>query len=377
VALAVVSLFLAGAPFGAGPTVASSPSPLNWYQVTTSRAPPPGDAHIVDDLAAGYILLYEQVQGSPCNSSGETWSFAHGQWSQLQPTVTPPPRGGAAMTYDATDGYAVLFGGVGCRSNFLNDTWTFAGGTWTNATSNRGPSPRETASMAYNGLLRVVLLFGGYGPTGQSPVPLDRFNDTWRWVAGKWRPIVLLPTAPAPRSLAGMAYDALGNQTLLFGGATDSPPLTRSDTWVFDDAWVNLRPSTSPGARTAPAITTDSSPAGALLFGGVGPNASEVLGDTWLFAAGVWTNESGGTGPPPREGASMAVDPSSGWVVLFGGTGVGGSLNDTWTLNATAAPATGVASTTSPWTYVLIVIIAAALADTLVWLYSRSRRRRR
>jgi PKD repeat protein len=63
-------------------------------------------------------------------------------------------------------------------------------------------------------------------------------------------------------------------------------------------------------------------------FGGTGPT-----NETWLFVNGSWTNVTNSAhAPPPRWGSSMAYDAELGVqaVVLFGGNGTGGLLNDTW-----------------------------------------------
>src|SRR2546423_1315398 len=56
-------------------------------------------------------------------------------WTQLAPTTSPPERFAAAMTYDATRGNAVLFGGARVASTppttFYSDTWTWDGTDWT------------------------------------------------------------------------------------------------------------------------------------------------------------------------------------------------------------------------------------------------------
>ena len=53
----------------------------------------------------------------------------------------------------------------------------------------------------------------------------------------------------------------------------------------------------------------------------------------------TWTQQHPATSPPGRFGASMAYDPATGDMVLFGGLGdtggLLGSLGDTWTWNGT------------------------------------------
>ena len=55
------------------------------------------------------------------------------------------------------------------------------------------------------------------------------------------------------------------------------------------------------------------------------------LGDTWTWNGTTWTQQYPTTSPPARDGASMAYDPGTGQLVLFGGDDAsGGNLNDTW-----------------------------------------------
>ena len=86
-----------------------------------------------DDFAADrYVLLFS---GS---SQNQTWTFANGVWNRLTPTPSPPARVAASMTYDARDGYVLLFGGsAGAQggynnsSSYLNNTWSFVHNVWT------------------------------------------------------------------------------------------------------------------------------------------------------------------------------------------------------------------------------------------------------
>jgi uncharacterized repeat protein (TIGR01451 family) len=70
-----------------------------------------------------------------------------------------------------------------------------------------------------------------------------------------------------------------------------------------------------------------------VLFGGGGN--SGVLNDTWTWNGTTWTQLSPATSPPVRAGASMAYDPATGNMVLFGGLGNSGFLGDTWTWDGT------------------------------------------
>jgi hypothetical protein len=64
-----------------------------------------------------------------------------------------------------------------------------------------------------------------------------------------------------------------------------------------------------------------------VLFGGEKKD-HDYLGDTWLWDGHTWTAVPG-AGPGPRSYASMAYDPSTGGLILFGGFNPF-ELADTW-----------------------------------------------
>jgi hypothetical protein len=70
----------------------------------------------------------------------------------------------------------------------------------------------------------------------------------------------------------------------------------------------------------------------AVLFGGINAGTLQFMNDTWLWDGSSWVEDSPSTSPPARYGAGMATD-SNGKIVLFGGQGPSGNLNDTWLLN--------------------------------------------
>jgi hypothetical protein len=60
---------------------------------------------------------------------GDTWTWDGSEWTEQDPSVSPPERFGGAMAFDPTIGKIVQFGGVsGLNSpTYLNDTWTWDG----------------------------------------------------------------------------------------------------------------------------------------------------------------------------------------------------------------------------------------------------------
>ena len=68
-----------------------------------------------------------------------------------------------------------------------------------------------------------------------------------------------------------------------------------------------------------------------ILFGGYGLGETD-LGDMWAWNGSTWTHMSPPTLPPARADASMAFDAATGKMVLFGGSILNGTelLGDTW-----------------------------------------------
>jgi ABC-type dipeptide/oligopeptide/nickel transport system permease component len=98
--------------------------------------------------------------------------------------------------------------------------------------------------------------------------------------------------------------------------------------------WYNVSPFQSPPPRTNSSMVWDPLLDGVLLFGGLGP--SGPLNDTWLYNALTgWRELPSSLSPPARQLASFAYDPVDGEAILFGGEGAGGvALGDTWAYGA-------------------------------------------
>ncbi|WP_372629898.1 cadherin-like beta sandwich domain-containing protein [Cohnella sp.] len=103
---------------------------------------------------------------------------------------------------------------------------------------------------------------------------------------------------------------------------------------LIDYTWERMTEGTfKPPAREAAMMTYDESEGNVILFGGEGN--SGLLNDTWVWTGGsdnTWQEKlSVGTPPSKRKHAAMAYDPVSDSVILFGGEGQSGALlGDTW-----------------------------------------------
>ena len=94
---------------------------------------------------------------------GDTWVLDSGGWRQVSSQF--PARWGHAMAYDPRRNRVVCYGGFGPSASFgpyLGDTWEWDGALWQMKDVLGGPARRGT-SMAYDAVRNHVLRFGGTG----------------------------------------------------------------------------------------------------------------------------------------------------------------------------------------------------------------------
>jgi len=226
----------------------------SWSKLQTTTSPPPDESGaLAYDAGSGYVLYVDTGNGATT-----TWAWSDGNWTVLNLT-SEPSLGGApsinSMTYDYADGYMVLVHAInftcGSRASCL-DTWTYGQGAWTDisgATTTNPPTLFDP-SLTYDAAAQKVVLFGGYEVEVGS-CPECASNQTWEYSAGKWAEVQ--PTAtPAPRYLAGMAYDSNLSEVMILGGVgiTESGGMPASyplaDEWGFgSNTWTKLLPAAS------------------------------------------------------------------------------------------------------------------------------------
>lgn len=281
----------------------------NWTRLYPSTSPESclGSAMAYDPFD-GYVVYLgggNLTAGANCTSAGQTWAFSGGSWTRLLPAVAPPPRQAAAFTNDSADGYMLLFGGAcgnGSTVGLCGDTWSFVGGTWTNRTTPFHPSPRAGAGMTFDASDGYVLLFGGMYWPASFPFPIMD-TDTWNYSGGNWTQINTCagltawqcsandPPEPWPD---GLTYDA-AEKVVVYTCARENISSGPENYYTYHaGAWTNLnlgwpRPSTVPPDRLGEALSYDWRDGYAVLFGGVSPNW-RLLDDTWGFQDDIWTH---------------------------------------------------------------------------------------
>ncbi|MFB9279594.1 S-layer homology domain-containing protein [Cohnella cellulosilytica] len=155
-----------------------------------------------------------------------------------------------------------------------------------------------------------------------------------------WKEVDHSSPGPEARFASAMAYDEDSGNTLLFGGV-DVNHDDLDDTWMWDGRnWTDVTPADpgdSPVSRIYAEMAYAGPGKGMLLFGGnIGPDISN---ETWVWDGTKWHNatpaDTTANYPPGRTEFSMAYI-GGGEILLYGGWGEGGDLNDTWIWNGTS-----------------------------------------
>jgi hypothetical protein len=342
------------------------------------------------DVADNYVLAVSlNASAGPLNNTYGptelTWRFAAGNWSLLPTTGHVPATFTPGLVYDGHDGYVLLYGGrlMDTGASFApvtNQTWSYKAGVWANLSGN-GSTPAPTAvtfaNPVYDALDEYVVL---YDELGIGPSPNGTLQTTWTYAAGVWTNRTATAGTP-PVFLGQMAYDAVDQYVLYFGGDTFTAQLTNA-TWTFHNGlWANISGNVTgaPTNRINFGITYDSLHQEVLLYGGFDKlnvfNASAYSNETWAYAAGAWTLLSAnGSSYAPQ---SMVYDPADNETVLLGSSNLSVAPPNvvTWTFSAgtwtVAAPAFASASRyTDVGVAITLAVTTSPNGGGLVYRYS-------
>jgi hypothetical protein len=224
-----------------------------WTQIGSGSVTARADASMAYDTLDKVVILFGGL-GCIGTSCFGTWQYVGAtSWSLLISSSKVPSRYGASMiAYNSS--YLVLFGGANESTGSLySDTWEFTKANGWTLVSTGNPPPRFDAGMTYDASTGWAVLFGGCGVTAVA-------GDTWKWVggaygvAGTWTQLTITLDSPGARWAVGMVFDPyLGpsGSVLMFGGSfsPEAVPGTQlqdlspgvSETW-------SLLSSTSTGA---------------------------------------------------------------------------------------------------------------------------------
>jgi hypothetical protein len=246
----------------------------NWTQLFPANNP--GARHtfgMCADSQRGVIVLFGGADNSFA-SQGTTWEYSPSLNTWTQRTsgsgLSPTPRRGCVMVFDSARGVSVLYGGYS-GSAFTNDTWEWNGTSWTEIQTPNRPSDRDRCAMAFDSARSRIVLFGGQTSSGASA-------ETWEYDGANWS-LVATPTTPPAREKAEMVYIPTRGVMVMQGGQGNGVQIF--DCWEYDGLNWRLVPSTPSPARGENGIAYDAVRNTAVVFGGF--TTGGVYTETWEY----------------------------------------------------------------------------------------------
>jgi hypothetical protein len=288
-------------------------------------------------IAGGVAVLFG---GSHCIDTadplGDTWelNLTTHTWTQVNSTLKPTPRRGAAMVREPSGNTVLLVGGIRDPS-YSNQVWRYtpATDTWTQL----GAAPFSRAWMAsalHSGTGELWFCGGNDAATGSSAC--HAFNpSTQTWTTK--------PSLPSARYEFSMAYDPVTESLYAYGGRNQSGTLS-SELLVLRKgaaAWQILTvPGATPGGRRGHVMYFDTARSELVLALGLTTDpvtsSSVQPGDVWTYNGTAWTQR--GTPAPTAAGYTVSGQisggPAGGWASVHAVSSSGFRANDTLLLDA-------------------------------------------
>ncbi|HMV68018.1 MAG TPA: kelch repeat-containing protein, partial [Myxococcota bacterium] len=211
----------------------------------------------------------------------DTWLFTPGTGWEEVTGDGPRARGRYSAVLDPENQRALLFGGRFRPANqtddytLFNDLWSFSFATraWTKIPSEGGPSPRYYPNAAWDADARAMYVFGG--ATNTDPLSIDIAMDLWRWTeADGWEELPTSGDIPSTRTFYGTTFDPAGKRMYLFGGQRgDFVSTAYQDFYALDvttGAWTELNDgrNKAPSTRMHAMLIWDEVHGQPKLFGG-------------------------------------------------------------------------------------------------------------
>ena len=328
-------------------TWAQNLSSGDWRELRPRGIPPPP--------CTDHSMIYDPVRdrmivcGGGGTDPGAVWALSLSDpptWSEVHASGTPPAFSGHTAIYDPLRDRMVVFGGFSAE----NATWSMSLGEhpeWREIEASNVPPGRLIRHAAtYDPIRDRMLVFGG--STGPSLAGLS--NDVWALpLSGpaEWERIVAPGPQPTPRQGTAI-YDPVHDALLVFGGHQNIQPYLCSDTWLLslgsDPRWTRL--ADAPSARWHHTAILDPLRNRMVVFGGY-PGADNQAWTLSLTSVVVW-QPLGGMGPAGRASCVAVYDSHRQRMIVHGGSDGYGALaylSDTWAM-----------STNEPWHWVSLDI---------------------
>jgi hypothetical protein len=322
-----------------GPS-APSPAAAGWSQSSAGGpAPAPREDHTwTMGPEDGVAYLFGGRDGATVFDDLWAYDLAADAWSQVADAGSgPPARFGHNAAWAEGIGLVVFGGQAG--ADFFNDLWAYDpdANAWRQLPTSGAQPVARYGSCAAIGPDGRLWISHGFTSEGQ------RFADTWAYdfPTATWTDETPVGDGPVRRCLHACWWTDDGGLILYAGQTTGITAL--GDLWRLTvgerpgtNAWQEVQTSSPmPPDRNLYAASRWAS--GTLVFGGQGLDG-EYLGDAW------WLPDQGspslleidGLAPSPRAGGELIADVSRGRLLLFGGRGAEGALDDLWQLEPPA-----------------------------------------
>ena len=221
------------------------PVTQTWEPISTTNAPSPRRDHSAVWTGTEMIVWggTDITQGTGLADGGR-YDPVTDTWTALSSTGAPQGRFGHSAVWTGTE--MIVWGGGVASTSSLDDGARFdpATGTWTAISDTGAPEPRRDHSGVWTGSEMIV--WGGSAIAAGGGL----FDDTLAYdpVTDTWSPIT---TTAAPGDRFSHAAVWIGNEMIMFGGATSSTD-TLDDGARFDPmtgAWSALPTVSEPTER--------------------------------------------------------------------------------------------------------------------------------
>lgn len=312
-----------------------------------SNFPPTAeDCAIIYDPVGHRVLIFGGKGDDDLNTN-DVWALdlARNAWAKIVPRgESPPAVEDHTAIYDPNGHRAIIHGGEDGFSR--NSTWAFDLKTevWRDITSASGPT-LEDHSAIYEGRGKRMVIFGGRNQQADhDDVDLDRglaLNlDPASPSFEKWTDLSVKADEDVGRCEQVAVWDQRKNRMVIYGGWRKKKKDYLGDTWAFSfgegpgasGRWSEIKTKKSrPPKRRHVVGVYDARHNWMVICGGYGDEG--YLNDAWAFdlEADVWINVT--PGPQPRLDHRVVFDPVSGNVLVYGGDArLGNKLHDLWEL---------------------------------------------
>jgi hypothetical protein len=259
----------------------------------------------------------------------DVWALDLGKlsWSRVDTGSGPGPRSDLASVLDPARHRWIFVGGrIGLATSIV-DVWSLdlESGEWKQLAN--GPSPRHDIPSATDG--KRAWIFGGAGDLFQS------LDDLWELdlTTDTWRELPKGDVHPTARTSCALGY--YGGSLYLHGGHDVAQVF--KDTWRYDlstEQWTKLDVEGEAAANAHFGYAVDSKCGRMMLSGGDNlDNFVVSFTESLVFDEPRFVRLPARSLPPPRDHATLVIDPARRNLVLYGGGSLGDGLDtfsDAW-----------------------------------------------